>query len=77
MAPVSNGNIALMVDIARRNDIRWDAILGAEVAGAKALGLRTAHVARPNEAPGMESEPAIPVDIAARSFDELADKLGA
>jgi len=32
IAPVSNGNIALMADIARRNDIRWDAILGAEVA---------------------------------------------
>src|SRR5499427_5123254 len=32
MAPCSNGNIALMVDIARRNDIRWDAILGSEVA---------------------------------------------
>jgi 2-haloacid dehalogenase len=33
MAPCSNGNIAIMVDIARRNDIRWDAILGSEVAG--------------------------------------------
>ena len=30
IAPVSNGNIALMADLARRNDIRWDAILGAE-----------------------------------------------
>ena len=33
LAPCSNGNISLMVDLARRNDIRWDAILGAEVAG--------------------------------------------
>ncbi len=33
IAPVSNGNIALMVDLARRNDFPWDAILGAEVAG--------------------------------------------
>ena len=33
LAPVSNGNISLMVDLARRNDFRWDAILGAEVAG--------------------------------------------
>lgn len=32
MAPVSNGNIALMVDLARRNGIVWDAILGAEIA---------------------------------------------
>jgi 2-haloacid dehalogenase len=33
LAPCSNGNIALMVDLARRNDIPWDAILGSEVAG--------------------------------------------
>jgi len=32
LAPVSNGNIALMVDLARRNNFPWDAILGAEVA---------------------------------------------
>ena len=30
LAPVSNGNISLMVDLARRNDFPWDAILGAE-----------------------------------------------
>ena len=33
IAPVSNGNISLMVDLARRNGIPWDAILGAETAG--------------------------------------------
>jgi len=33
LAPVSNGNISLMVDLARRNDFSWDAILGAEIAG--------------------------------------------
>jgi 2-haloacid dehalogenase len=33
LAPCSNGNIALMVDLARRNTIPWDAILGSEVAG--------------------------------------------
>ena len=32
IAPVSNGNIALMCDLARRNDLRWDAILGADLA---------------------------------------------
>jgi 2-haloacid dehalogenase len=32
LAPVSNGNISLMVDLARRNDFSWDAILGAEIA---------------------------------------------
>ncbi len=33
MAPVSNGNIALMVDLARRNTVHFDAILGADIAG--------------------------------------------
>jgi 2-haloacid dehalogenase len=32
LAPVSNGNVALMVDIATRNRWRWDAILGADIA---------------------------------------------
>ena len=30
LAPCSNGNVSLMVDLARRNGWRWDAILGAE-----------------------------------------------
>lgn len=34
LAPCSNGNISLMVDLARRNGLVWDAILGAEVARA-------------------------------------------
>ena len=112
LAPVSNGNISLMVDLARRNDFRWDAILGAEIAGdykpkprvylaaaealdlkpgdcmmvaahsddlkaAAASGLRTAHVARPGErGPGTgEAGPKVPVDIAARTFEDLAEKL--
>jgi 2-haloacid dehalogenase len=32
IAPVSNGNIALMSALARRNHFRWDAILGADLA---------------------------------------------
>ena len=32
VAPCSNGNISLMVDLARRNGLTWDAILGAEIA---------------------------------------------
>lgn len=32
VAPCSNGNISLMVDLARRNGLVWDAILGAEIA---------------------------------------------
>jgi len=112
MAPVSNGNIALMVDLARRNGFAWDAILGAEIArdfkpkprvylaaaealalepaqcmmvaahsydlqSAAAVGLRTAHVARPSESPKGESAPSVPVDVAVKSFDELAERLGA
>jgi 2-haloacid dehalogenase len=112
LAPVSNGNISLMAALARRNDICWDAILGAEIAGdykpkprvylasaeafdcapgdcmmvaahtgdlaaAAASGLRTAHIARPNErGPGRgEVAPTGPVDIAAQSLEDLADKL--
>jgi 2-haloacid dehalogenase len=32
LAPVSNGNVSLMIDLARRNAFPWDAILGAEFA---------------------------------------------
>lgn len=32
IAPVSNGNVAIMSDLARRNGIHWDAILGADLA---------------------------------------------
>ena len=114
LAPVSNGNISLMVDLARRNDFPWDAILGAEVAGdykpmprvylaacealdlapaecmmvaahssdlaaAATCGLRTGHVARPDEhGPGTgETRPTVPVDEAGKNLGDLADKLGA
>jgi 2-haloacid dehalogenase len=114
LAPVSNGNIALMVDLARRNGFPWDAILGAEVArdykpksnvyfsaaeafdlapsqcmmvaahssdlaAAAACGLRTAHIARPNEkGPGRgEAVPTVPVDISTGSIEDLAGRLGA
>jgi 2-haloacid dehalogenase len=114
LAPVSNGNISLQVDLARRNGFPWDAILGAETAGdykpkprvylsaceafdlppsacmmvaahtndllaAAKCGLRTAHVARPDErgAGRGEAQPGAPVDVAASSLDDLAAKLGA
>jgi 2-haloacid dehalogenase len=113
LAPLSNGNVSIMVDLARRNDFPWDAILGAEFAGdykpkprvylsaveafdlapqdcmmvaahssdlaaAAALGLRTAHIARPNEGgPGRgETAPTVTVDIAANSIEDLATQLG-
>jgi 2-haloacid dehalogenase len=113
IAPCSNGNISLMVDLARRNGFAWDAILGAEIArdykpkaavylsaasafdcapaetmmvaahssdlGAAArAGLRTAFVARPDESgKGRgESHASVPVDIAAATIVDLADRLG-
>jgi len=113
IAPVSNGNISLMVDLARRNGFPWDAVLGAEIAGdfkpkprvylaacevfdlapsecmmvaahsrdlsaAAACGLRTGHVARPDEngAGRGERGPTVPVDIAARDLEDFAGKVG-
>jgi 2-haloacid dehalogenase len=32
LAPVSNGNISIMVDLARHNGFSWDTVLGAEIA---------------------------------------------
>ena len=34
IAPLSNGNIRLMLDLAKRAGLPWDAILGAEIARA-------------------------------------------
>jgi 2-haloacid dehalogenase len=50
-----------------------------DLAAAAANGLKTAHVARPNEkGPGKgEAGPSVPVDIAVNSFVELAEKMGA
>jgi 2-haloacid dehalogenase len=113
LAPVSNGNISLMVDLARRNGFPWDAILGSEIAGdfkpkprvylaacaaldlppgdcmmvaahsndlshAAKNGLRTGHVARPNEHGSSHGEtaPSVPVDVAGRDLEDLAAKLG-
>jgi 2-haloacid dehalogenase len=114
LAPCSNGNISIMVDLARRNGFPWDAIVGAELArdykpkpsvylaaaaafdcapeeammvaahssdlaAAASAGLRTAFVARPDEAgPGRgESRASVPVDVSAASLPELADRLEA
>jgi 2-haloacid dehalogenase len=115
IAPCSNGNIALMVNMAKRAGLPWDCILGAETAraykplaeaylaacrhldlppasvvmvaahnsdlrAAKAQGLATAFVPRPMEhGPGQTSDLAADascVDLAARDFVDLADRLG-
>ena len=109
LAPVSNGNISLMVDLARRNGFPWDAILGAEIAGdykpkrrvyltaaeafdlapgecmmvaahssdlaaAAGAGLRTAHIARPDEKGKGHGEhaPSVGVDFAVKDLGDLA-----
>jgi 2-haloacid dehalogenase len=114
VAPVSNGNISIMADLARCNGFAWDAVLGAEIAGdykpkpqvyesacaafdlppeqcmmcaahsydlaaAARCGLRTGHIARPDEhGPGTgESAPKVPVDVAVASLGGLADRLDA
>jgi 2-haloacid dehalogenase len=114
LATLSNGNIALMVNMARRACLPWDVILGAEVAraykptpeaydrtagflglkpaeclmvaahpsdlrAAALRGFRTAYVHRADEfgpARAGRPWPDDEFDFAARSFLELADKLG-
>ena len=50
----------------------------SDLSAAAACGLRTAHIARPNEhGPGKgESAPTVPVDVAASDLQDLAAKLG-
>jgi 2-haloacid dehalogenase len=50
-----------------------------DLKAAAALGLATAHVARPNEyGPNTgEAAPRVPVDFAAASLEDLAGQLGA
>ena len=115
IATCSNGNIALMVNMAKRAGLPWDCILGAETAraykpmaeaylascrhlglgpaevmmvaahnndlkAAKALGLATAFVPRPQEhGPGQTSDlvaDSTCVDVTAGDFIELAQRLG-
>jgi 2-haloacid dehalogenase len=114
LAPLSNGNLALQVDLARRSGLPWDCVLGAEVvrhykpdpevydsvpqllavppssvvmvaahlddlAAARARGLRTAYVHRPDEFGGRVVPPGTDpdADVSVSSFEELADRLGA
>ncbi|MBT5497771.1 MAG: haloacid dehalogenase type II [Alphaproteobacteria bacterium] len=110
----SNGNIALMVNMAKNGGLPWDVILGAEVvrqykpvpetydrccdalgfapeqvmmtaahnndlAAARARGLKTGFVTRPNEyGPGQTTdlEPSEEWDIVATDFVDLARKMG-
>jgi len=115
IAPLSNGNISLMTDMAKHAGLPWDCILGAELVrhykpdrevyqsaadildlrpadvmmvaahlgdlrAAKAVGLRTAFVARPLEY-GPEGKPDLKgdasVEMSAKDFNDLAAQLGA
>jgi 2-haloacid dehalogenase len=114
LATLSNGNVALLVNMAKRAGLPWDAILGAEVAraykpmpaaylctadllglepgrcmmvaahnndleAARALGFRTAFVARPTEhGPGQTTDLGAehPFDVVAFDFRDLAARLG-
>jgi 2-haloacid dehalogenase len=51
----------------------------SDLAAAAACGLRTAHLARPDErGPGLgETRPSVPVDLSARDLQDLAGHLGA
>lgn len=115
IAPLSNGNIALMTALAKHSGLPWDCILGAELVrhykpdrevylsaadfldlepaevmmvaahlgdlrAAKALGLKTAFVARPLEfgptgKPDLKADAS--VDLSARDFNDLAGQMGA
>jgi 2-haloacid dehalogenase len=115
IAPLSNGNISLMTDLAKHSGLPWDCILGAELVrhykpdrevyqsaadfldlkvadvmmvaahlgdlrAAKGAGLRTALVTRPleygpNGRPDLKPDSS--VDVAAKDFDDLAERLGA
>jgi 2-haloacid dehalogenase len=114
IAPLSNGNIALMTNMAKHSGLPWDCILGAELVrhykpdrevylsaahfldlepaqvmmvaahlgdlrAAKALGLRTGFVVRPDEyGPTRKPDltPDASVDVAAKDFNDLARQLG-
>ena len=114
LATLSNGDVALLVNMAKGAGLPWDAILGAEVAraykpmpeaylrtadllgleprqcmmvaahnddlqAARALGFRTAFVARPQEHGPRQTRDLRAehtVDVVASDFLDLADRLG-
>jgi len=115
IAPLSNGNVSLITNMAKHAGLPWDCVLGAELVrhykpdpevyrsaaefldirpvdvmmvaahlgdlrAAKAEGLQTAFVVRPDEF-GPDGKPDLvaddSVDITARNFNDLASQLGA
>lgn len=114
LATMSNGNVKLMVDMAKHGGLPWDMILGAEIArsykpdpetylagcrmlrlapeecmmvaahngdllAARALGLKTAFIARPTEygpEQTVDFKAEHDFDVIADSMEGVADKLG-
>ena len=68
IAPCSNGNISLMVDLARRNGLAWDAILGAEIA----RDYKPKPVVYLSSAAAFDCEPHQAMMVAAHSSDLAA-----
>ena len=115
IAPLSNGNVSLLADMAKHAGLPWDLILSAELArrykpdrevylsavellslrpeevmmvaahrddleAARAAGLRTAFIHRPDEyGPTRQADTAEPgdFDVVANDTVDLATKLGA
>jgi 2-haloacid dehalogenase len=72
IAPCSNGNVSLMVDLARRNGFLWDAIVGAEFA----RDYKPKPAVYLSAAAAFDCEPARTMMVAAHSSD-LAAAAGA
>ena len=68
IAPCSNGNISLMVDLARRNGFLWDAIVGAELA----RDYKPMPVVYLTAAAAFDCEPSEAMMVAAHSSDLAA-----
>jgi 2-haloacid dehalogenase len=111
VATLSNGHVALLVDLARHGDLRFDCVLSAELArvykpapeayraaarllgvehaelmlvaahpwdlqGARAAGLRTAFVDRPQEyGPGSPAREDPAADVSVGDLGELGERL--
>jgi len=68
LAPCSNGNISIMVDLARRNALIWDAILGAEVA----RDYKPTAIVYLSAAAALDCAPEQTMMVAAHSYDLAA-----
>jgi 2-haloacid dehalogenase len=68
LAPCSNGNISLMIDLARHNGFVWDAILGAEIA----RDYKPKAIVYLSSAAALDCEPGEVMMVAAHSSDLAA-----